>query len=166
MSKLKTRDLTTLATLIALEVLLTRFLSIETPTVRIGFGFIPIMICGMLYGPWVAGGTYAIADLIGVMLFPKAGFFPGFTLSAFIIGFLYGLFFKKKPISIYRAIVCSLVVTICVHLFLNTYWLTIIVGKGWLGMSFERILKSIFMIPIQIFFILWLNKAEFMKKIR
>ena len=39
-----------LSMLIALQVVLSRFLSIETPFVKIGTGFVPVMLAGSLFG--------------------------------------------------------------------------------------------------------------------
>ena len=99
----------------ALEIVLTQFISIETPIVRIGFGFLPIAIIGMLYGPWIAGMASAITDLIGTILFGGGVFFPGFTLSAFIGGMIYGLVLYKKPKSLKRIILAIIMVAIFVN---------------------------------------------------
>lgn len=56
--------------LIALKVILTRFLSIQTPIVRIGFGFLPIAVAGIMFGP-IFAGIAAIADILGMIIFPK-----------------------------------------------------------------------------------------------
>ena len=57
MKKNKSNYLTiivTTALLIALDVILTRFLSIQTQFLRIGFGFLPVAVAGIAYGPfWV-----------------------------------------------------------------------------------------------------------------
>ncbi len=163
MNNFSANKLTTISMLIGMEVILTRFLSIETPYVRLGFGFIPIMIIAFLYGGLAAGTSYAIADLIGIFLFPKRVFFIGFTISALLIGVIYGKFLKCKTITMFNAILCSLIVTIGIHLFLNTYWLTILLGKGWYGMLPGRLFKSILMIPVQTFFIMWLSKFSLLK---
>jgi ECF transporter S component (folate family) len=48
----KPQALTLMAILIALQIILTRFLSILVfPWLRIGFGFLPIAAVGMLLGP-------------------------------------------------------------------------------------------------------------------
>ena len=82
--KFDVKKLIQISLLIAIEVILTRFCSINTPIVRIGFGFLPIAIIAMMYGPLSAGISYAIGDILGMMLFPTGSFFPGFTLTAFL----------------------------------------------------------------------------------
>ena len=61
--KSNTKRLVVLAFLIALEIILTRFCSIQTPIVRIGFGFLPVAMMGILYGPIWAGRFAGHADL-------------------------------------------------------------------------------------------------------
>ena len=94
--KSNTKRLVVLAFLIALEIILTRFCSIQTPIVRIGFGFLPVAMMGILYGPIWAGIGYAIGDLLGMLIFPSAAYFPGFTLTAFLTGMIFGFFLKGE----------------------------------------------------------------------
>ncbi|MBK5246006.1 MAG: ECF transporter S component [Peptostreptococcaceae bacterium] len=47
----KVTRLITIGLFIALEIILTRFLSINTPFIRIGFGFLPVAMLGIMYGP-------------------------------------------------------------------------------------------------------------------
>ncbi len=137
-----TTRLLTIALLMAAELILTRFLSIDTPIVRIGFGFLPIAIIAILYGGGWAGLAYAIGDILGSTLFPKGAPFPGFTLSAFLTGLVFGIFFHKKPITWKTALPASLIIAICIDLILNTYWLSILMGKGFLVLMPARILKA------------------------
>ncbi|WP_313470196.1 folate family ECF transporter S component, partial [Carnobacterium sp.] len=69
--KFDARSISIIGLLMALDIILTRFVAIETPIVRIGFGFLPVAIIAMLYGPWIAGIAAAITDFMGIMLFPK-----------------------------------------------------------------------------------------------
>lgn len=155
--------------LICLEVVLTRFLSIQTPIVRIGFGFLPIAAAGILFGPALAGITGAIADILGMIIFPKGAYFPGFTVSAFVSGAIYGLALYKKPISFFRSLLAVGAIIVFVDLFMNTYWLTIITGKAAKVILAPRLMKSLIMLPIQTTFIftLWklINKLEFIPKV-
>ena len=94
--KFTTRTLTTLAMLIAIEVILSRFLSINAWNIKIGFGFVPVLIAAILYGPLAGGLVGALSDFIGAVLFPIGTYFPGFTLTSFLMGFVFGLFLYKK----------------------------------------------------------------------
>ena len=49
----------------ALAILLTYVFAIQTPFVRITFGFLPLALYGALFGPWRAGIVGALTDIIG-----------------------------------------------------------------------------------------------------
>ena len=123
-NKFDVKKLIQISLLIAIEVILTRFCSIQTPIVRIGFGFLPIAIIGMMYGPLSAGVAYAIGDLLGVALFPTGSFFPGFTITAFLTGIVYGVFLYNKPKTWPRIIGAVLTVCLVINLGLDTLWLS------------------------------------------
>lgn len=143
------KKLIQISLLIAIEVILTRFCSIQTPIVRIGFGFLPIAIIAMMYGPLSAGVAYAIGDLLGVALFPTGSFFPGFTITAFLTGIVYGVFLYNKPKTWPRIIGAVLTVCLVINLGLDTLWLYILMGKGYIGLLPTRIMKAVLMIPVQ-----------------
>lgn len=153
------KKLVEISLLIALEVILTRFCSINTPILRIGFGFLPIAIIAMMHGPLSAGVAYAIGDLLGMMIFPSGSYFPGFTLTAFLTGVVYGLVLYKKPKTWPRIILAVCIVCLGINLCLDTVWLHILMGQGYLALLPTRILKVAVMIPIQTILIglVWKN---------
>ena len=134
---------------IALEIILTRFLSIHTPIVRIGFGFLPIAMLGIMYGPVWAAAAYAIGDLIGIMLFPSGPFFPGFTLSAALTGLTYGIILYKKPITWKRVLIAAAIVCLGINLILDTLWLYILMDTAVIGMLPARVIKVSVMLVVQ-----------------
>ncbi len=144
-----TRNFIYMGVLISMEVVLTRFFSIQTPIVRISFGFIPIIIASVMFGPVLGGITAVFSDLLGMILFPKGAYFPGFTLSAFLSGIIYGIMLYKKPKTVLRIIIAVSITIIFIDLGLNTYWLSIITGKGVVALFIPRFIKSIVMLPIQ-----------------
>ena len=152
-NKFDVKKLIQISLLIAIEVILTRFCSIQTPIVRIGFGYLPIAIIGMMYGPLSAGVAYAIGDLLGVALFPTGSFFPGFTITAFLTGIVYGVFLYNKPKTWPRIIGAVLTVCLVINLGLDTLWLSILMGKGYIALLPTRIMKAVLMIPVQTFII-------------
>lgn len=149
MSKDKTYKLCTLALLLALEIILTRFCSITTTFIRIGFGFIPISLVGIMYGPLAAATVYAIGDLIGAVLLPSGPFFPGFTLSAALTGLIFGFVLYKRNINIRTAFIASVIVVFFIDLCLNTYWLSILYGDAFIAILPGRIAKCVLTVPIQ-----------------
>ena len=71
---MKYKKIILIATFIALEVVLARFLSIRTPIITIGFSFLPIMLSGIILGPKYTTLIALISDLIGAILFPSGAF--------------------------------------------------------------------------------------------
>jgi len=146
----KTEQLVIIAFFIALDVILTRFCSINTDILRIGFGFLPAAMVGIMYGPLWAGISYAIADVLGMMIFPSGAYFPGFTFTAFLTGLVYGLFLYKKELLTWKKILIPvLIVCMGINLFVDTLWLEILYGQGYLAIFPLRVIKCAVMVPIQ-----------------
>lgn len=141
--------LITLGLFIALEIILTRFLSINTPLLRIGFGFLPIAMLGILYGPLWAGAAYALGDVLGMLIFPSGAFFPGFTLSAALTGVVYGVMLHEKPVNWKRVLMAASIVCLGINLIMDTYWLYLLMGNAVIGILPARLLKSVVMVGIQ-----------------
>ena len=150
MKKVSPAILAQFAVLVAMEIVLSRFLSINTWSLKIGFAFVPVAVAGMLYGPVQAGIIAAAADLIGAMLFPSGPFFPGFTLTAFLGGVAYGLALHKKrgPLRII-AVVC--VRELLLSLLLNTLWICILSSTDFFAtlIAGVRMFQCFGMIPVQ-----------------
>ena len=139
---------------IALEVVLTRFLSIQTPIVRIGFTFLPVAISAMMFGSVNSGIAAALADIFGMILFPSGGaYFPGFTLTAFLGGAIYGVLLYNKPKSIWRISIAVVIISIFVNLGLDSVWIWMITGKGLMAILPARIIKCIIIIPLEVIMI-------------
>ncbi|MEJ6952494.1 folate family ECF transporter S component [Natronospora cellulosivora (SeqCode)] len=126
--KLSVRKLVHLSFLIALSIVLTRMLSIRIPFggvegVRIGFGALPIIFAGVVFGPLAGGIVGAISDLIGYFINPMGAYMPHFTLTSFLTGFIPGLIifyvFKHK----------------------KTYW------KLFFAIAIGQVISSIILVP-------------------
>ena len=163
MKKINLKPLVQTALLIALEIILSRFLSISTPIVKIGFSFLPIAVIAILHGPFYAAAGWALADIIGALLFPIGGYFPGFTLTALLSGLVYGVALHRHDKNIWRTVTAVLLVLLLLDLGLNTLWLVIITGKGYLALLPTRVVKCVIMLPIQIAAI-WLAEGRLKKK--
>ena len=128
--KLSVNNLTKIAILAALSVVLRRYFTVTIPVnQKIGIGYMPIILSGMLYGPWLGGLTGALADVVGMLINPDGVFHPGFTLSAFLIGFGPGLisfylFRSNKKDKINLRIILSCIFTfMIVRLLVDSIWL-------------------------------------------
>ncbi|MEF9960270.1 MAG: folate family ECF transporter S component [Niameybacter sp.] len=147
----KTTKLVLLALLVALNIVLVRFGAIYLgPSLRITFGFIPIVIMGILFGPVSAAVGAGVADFIGAILFPAGGaYFPGFTLSSIVTGYIYGKMLYGHKLSITRIVVSNLLVILIVQLFMNSIWVSMLYDKAFIVLISTKIVKSLAMLPIE-----------------
>ena len=153
-----TKIMVTCALLVALQVILARFLSINTTFVVVNFSFLAVALSGILFGPLWALAVGAVSDLIGATLFPFGAFFPGFTVTAGLVGLIYGLFLHQKGEGFHgralwlRVVGASLCASLT-RLVLNSVWLYIMYGKGLFGMLPARFTETICMVAAQILLI-------------
>lgn len=140
---LELRDLVLLGVIVAMKVVLEQF-SFGPAMVKVGLGFIGSVLLGFLFGPiWGAVGG-GISDLVSSAIFGnQGGFFLGFTLSAMIGPFIYGLFFYQKPLKIWRIIVATVLVTLIVNIGMNTMWVHLLYGVDLRAALIQRAPKEI-----------------------
>jgi len=142
LKKLNLVTLTRVAALIALDIILERFLSVNTPILRIGFGFVPIALCGILYGPLWAGAACGLADILGTFLTPY-GIYPPITLTALLTGLSLGFFLHRKNGVNVRffpnILLCTLVNAVGLSLFLQSYWLSILQNAAYSALLVTRL---------------------------
>ena len=142
MLKVELRDLVLLGIIVAMKIILSRF-TVGTTIVHVSLGFIGSVMLGYLFGPvWgsIGGG---ISDLVSSALFGnQGGFFLGFTLSAMIGPFIYGLVFYQKPVKVWRIILATLLVTVFVNIGLNTLWVHLLYGMDFRVVLIQRIPKE------------------------
>jgi len=151
--KSATSQLVMMAFLIALEIILTRFCSINTPILRIGFGFLPVAMMGIMYGPLWAALGYAVGDILGMIIFPSGMFFPGFTVTALLTGLVFGFFLHGRQITWKTVLPASLVIILGLNLVLDTIWLSIMMGDAFIALLPTRIFKCAVMLPIHLILI-------------
>ena len=148
-AKFSTRMLTTLSLLTAIEIVLSRFLSISMWNIKIGFSFVPVVAAAILYGPLAAGIVGALADFVGALLFPIGAYFPGFTLTAFLTGIVWGLFLHRKhgwPQIIAAVAVNQFVLS----LFLNTLWISVLYNSPYVPLLATRIIQCVVLSVVQL----------------
>lgn len=141
--------------LLAAAIVFNRFLSIKTPIVVISFGFIPKIIIATMFGPWWSMLLFGLADLIGALLFPFGAYFVGYTASAVISGFIYGIFLhrkKKIPAKTYlwKLIVACLLSNLICNLLLNSIWIYVTTKKAISVILPTRIVKELVTVPIYV----------------
>lgn len=148
------------AALIAIEVVLDRFCSFNTPLLRIGFGFVPLAVCGMLYGPLWAGAAGGLADVLGTFLSPY-GLYPPITLTAILAGVSFGLFLHRKNVRFFPNILtCTLVNCVGLGLGLQSLWLSLLNHAPYLTMLTTRLPQCGFNIAVYLVLLPLLQKLS------
>ena len=141
----------------ALAMILNSVASISIgPYIKIGFSAIPNQLVDYLFGP-VTGSLFAgVLDIVKYVLKPDGAFFFGFTFNAMLAAFIYGCFYYKKKLTLWRVLLAKLIGILVVNVFLNTLWLDMLYGKGFLVLLPARAVKNLIMWPIDsvIFFAL------------
>ncbi len=171
-TRFSTRTLTTLAMLTAIEIVLSRFLSINAWNIKIGFSFVPIVVAAILYGPIAAGIVAALGDFLGAILFPIGAYFPGFTLTAFLTGCVFGFFLYRKEgeeeaggeqgerrQGWLRIIAAVGINQFILSLFLNTLWISILYGSPYGPLLATRIVQCLILAAVQLICIPLIEKA-------
>ena len=149
MSGFTTRTLTLTALLTALEIVLSRFLSISAWNTKIGFAFVPVVLAAMLLGPLNAGIVAALADFLGALLFPVGPYFPGFTLTAFLMGLTYGLLLYREQ-SFLRILAAVAAHQLLLSLLLNTLWISLLYGSPFGPLLLSRLPQCAILTAVQL----------------
>lgn len=136
---------------IALTIIFTHIFSVQTPFIRISFGFLPLAVYSAVFGPLPGGLLGAAADILGCMIFSPGSYFPGFTLSSFLSGCTYGLLLHGRPVSIKRIILACTLIFLLLDTILNTLWLSLLYHKAAAIFFTGRLIKGIIFLPVNIF---------------
>ena len=162
----KSKKIILSAMLLSILIVLSRFFSIKSSFLVISFSFIPMMLAAIYLGPKYAAIIAGLGDLIGAILFPFGAYFPGFTISSAIIGFIYGIFLYKKPEEnrkdfkfIIQLIISSILVLVGIKILLESVFLNVLYGKAYLAIIASRLVTELIMIPVQVITIFILEKA-------
>ncbi len=148
-----TKTITVIGMLTAVSVILGYLKIPVTSLIEIRFTNLPIAVGGALLGPVAGGLVGALSDIVQYLAKPTGPFFPGFTISSCVTGIIFGLVLKSKnepasSISIKRIILAEVLVTLLVSLPLNSLWLSMLYGNGFIAVLSSRLLKELVMFPI------------------
>ncbi len=155
----RTRRLAYLGLLTALGVVLTRFASVRltfagVENIRFGFGHLPIILAGVLYGPLAGAAVGAATDVLGFFLSPMGAYMPHFTVIAALTGALPPLFlavFGPRPAgtpSFVQLLVSVALTQILCAVLLTPYCLKLLFGMPWAVTVPPRVIAQAFLIPI------------------
>lgn len=156
-----------LGVLIAMQVVLARFMVIPVgDMMRFSTSFIPVVIAARSFGALSGMAVYGLGDLVGAILFPTGGaFFPGYTITAAVVGLIFGLFLRtgsKEETAVSRnvKIVLSVLCTQFIGSFLmNSFWRSFQTGTPYGAVLMTRLPQCLVSAVIQtLFMVLFLDK--------
>lgn len=155
----------------AMSIILSYVASIRvSANLKIGFGALPNELVDYLFGPVVGAFFGGAMDVLKFILKPDGGYMPGFTFSAMLAAFIYGMFLYKKPISLPRMLIAKFIVAVVCNIILGTYLLSTINGKGFIALLPGRVIKNLIQWPVDslIFYLVakTLEKAKVFKLIK
>lgn len=136
------KSITLLGVLTAMQIMLNSLLSVQFLTTKIAFAFVVVAITSRLFSPLVTAGSTALAYFLGMVLFPKFTFFPGFILTAFLTGLVFGLAFSRQT-SLPRILLANFIVLFILNLFLNSLWLHLMYLTPWSALLTTRFIQEI-----------------------
>ena len=166
--RLSTKSLCMLAILTAIKIILERLVSVSIGSyVRISFSFIPVAVSGVLFGPLGAALVATVADVLGELLVGGVPF-PGLTAVAAFTGFLYGVFLYRQELTLKRAALCMLTISVVCSIILNSlvlYWMGYLphVHDAFLASMATRMIRSVIQYPINVAILVGIGKL--MKRI-
>lgn len=150
-----TRDVVISGLLIALSIVLTRIFSSQmpiagVPAMRLSVGFLPIILSGIISGPLWGFGVGAIADVIGFVVFPSGTYFPLITLNSALVGLIPGLitWFTGKMPNWAKVSLSVIATQVICSAFLQTYFLSMLMGKAFEVLFWLRAVVALIMIPV------------------
>lgn len=153
------RALTFTALMIALHILLGMMYIPVSENLRVVFGFVATSIVGLVCGPIMGLAAGAISDTVAYIIAPSGVYFPGYMISTMLSFFVFGLFFYRQKITLWRIIIAKFIVTYGINVALGTLWSSMLFGKGYMYYLTKSLIKNTILFPIEIIMLFVLLKA-------
>ena len=115
--------------LIALNVILERFVAYSVWNQTVSLGFITVAFAASFLGIPYAIAVAGLGDLIGALLFPFGSYFVGFTITNCIYGLILALFLYKNA-SVINVTLGVIINKLLCSLGLNTLWISLLYRGG------------------------------------
>ena len=145
----RTQTITTVGILLAIQMILSSFGVFQlTESVKISLAHLALAPTAMLFGPVAAGIQGALSDFLGYLLKPTGPYFPGFTLTAMLLGVIYGMLLYRTKRSLWQIILARVIVALFLNICLNTVFLAMLYGPAqWAALPL-RAIKNLLQLPI------------------
>ena len=144
MKHITPKRLSLMAMLIALQIVLSKFLMLQlTDSIRLSIDSVPILLGGIWFGPIAGGIIGTLADMLGTILFPTAGaYYPPLTIAFLLIGVVAGLLAKlvKTRSELLRSICIVIPAELIGSYLFKSYALSGLIGVPFSALLVARIL--------------------------
>lgn len=123
---------------------------------RLTLTFAATSSAGIILGPIPAMLVGGLGDILGYLLNPGGGvYFPGFTISAALGGFIYGICLygsniKSMKSALWRVALAVFLITLFLNMCLNTFWLMLMYKKAYHIFAAARIIKNLAAYPLHV----------------
>ena len=166
MNNLTTKNLTRLATLYALNILLSYIYIPLGVDLKITFAFLTMSVIGYLYGPIVAGTSGLILDTLKFLVNPTGIYNPLWALTEVLAGVLYGLCLHNKEINLTRCMITKFLVNLLCNVILTSLLMSVLYTKGFIYYAGSRIIKNLILFPLEGFIMTYilLKVEEWIRK--
>ena len=101
------RKIAMIGMLLAIQVVLGRFVSITLPVVKLSFMFLPRALTAMFFGPLWGAAAAVMGDFLVTVMGPYA-YVPPMATTALLEGIVYALFLYRKSLTTGRVVACVL----------------------------------------------------------
>ena len=149
--KFKVFDLVFMALLVALNIVLERFVGWVGVNTAYGISFVAIIFAAVQYGPVGAVLVSCLGDVLGTVL---SGRVPviGFTITAAVQGIIYGIVLYKRrgAYRIYKTPLAILPTLAVCSLLMNSYFLSELIGTKFIDQAIVRLPQVLITVPIQL----------------
>lgn len=143
------QKLVVIALLIALNIVLSRFVSIKALNFKISLTFITIVVAAYLYGYFGSIIVAFFGDLVGSLLFPIGPYNPLLSLSAVLSAIVYAYFFRREMNK--KNIVCACFINrFVVSMIINTIIISIMYNLSFEATLITRFYQAIIMFIVEV----------------
>ncbi|MDR0199575.1 MAG: folate family ECF transporter S component [Streptococcaceae bacterium] len=164
--------LVVLAMLMALEIVLGRVTSIGTNLWQVSLSFVAAAMIGAVGGIAWSAIAAGVVDVVGTLVFSHYGYNWQFTLSAMVIGAVYGAFFYGIKLHVGRLldwayVLLSIIVVMGLDtVFFNSLWVSLLYGMKFEVAVVSRLPLLIEIVPRLIILMLVLPALQQVPQIR
>ena len=144
------------AVMIAMQIILSRYVGIQTQFVQTSLGFVPIAVTSAVCGPVYGVLCAFVSDFLGVILAGTNVYSPLFAITAVLYALFYSVFLYKKERSVKNIVLSVVLQTVLVAIPLTPVLLYIyynyVIGapKAFELMSLQQITVRLIEVPIKI----------------